>query len=276
MSTTPHAPLFGQPAVLFDLDDTLYWDDRAIETTFRIVCTEATQRYGVPPHVLEQAVRQQAFQLYATYETYPFVQNIGINPLEALWGAFHEGEHPMFRALERIAPGYRVDAWCEGLRHVGIEDRAFAEQLAHMFYTERRNQHFVYDDTFAVLDRLQGKVQLLLLTNGSPDLQKEKLAGQPRIAAYFTHILISGDFGQGKPAPALFAHALERLEVSPTQAVMIGDKLTTDILGANLSGIESIWINHHHATVTTSRPDHIVHQLRDILPILSAKYGLVL
>ena len=48
----------------------------------------------------------------------------------------------------------------------------------------------------------------------------------------------------GKPRKGGFLHILAQLGVSPDQAVMIGDRLFTDVLGANRLGIYSIRIRH--------------------------------
>ena len=133
---------------------------------------------------------------------------IGINPFEGLWANFTQGEDENFRKLEKLAPGYRTESWTRGLAALGIEDRELGYKLGEMFAAERRSRPYVYEETFRVLDALKGKYKLLLLTNGSPDLQKEKLAGVPEIAPYFDHIVISGEFGQGKPATAIFNYAL--------------------------------------------------------------------
>ncbi len=254
--------------VLFDLDDTLYDDARAVRETFRSVCGVAAVRYGVPADVIERAVRQQAHEVYASLETIAFVQDIGINPIEALWGAFCGGVHPQFRVLERLAPTYRDSAWHRGLMHVGIDDRSFAHDLAEAFYASRRRIHYVYEDTFSTLEVLAKSVQLLLLTNGAPDIQKEKLDGQPRIASFFGHIVISGDYGRGKPHPSIFAHALALLGATADEAIMIGDKLTTDIKGANDSGIASIWIDRHRADPGVMRPTYTVQSLGDVVPLI--------
>lgn len=44
-------------AVLFDLDDTLLWDDRSVEEAFRAACEAAGN--NVDPHELEAAVRKE-------------------------------------------------------------------------------------------------------------------------------------------------------------------------------------------------------------------------
>jgi putative hydrolase of the HAD superfamily len=230
-------------AVFFDLDDTLLWDERSVEETFAHVCAYASSRCGVDPHRLEAAVREQARKLYASYETYPFTQNIGINPFEGLWADFRLGDNPNFRKLQQLAPEYRRSAWTMGLKETGIDNPELGAELGQLFYEERRKRPYVYDETFDILKQLKDRYILLLLTNGSPDLQQEKLDGVPELASYFHHIIISGNFGQGKPSPELFAHALERAGVAPHEAIMVGDKLTTDILGANRSGLHSVWIN---------------------------------
>ncbi|HRK21102.1 MAG TPA: YqeG family HAD IIIA-type phosphatase [Fimbriimonadaceae bacterium] len=48
--------------------------------------------------------------------------------------------------------------------------------------------------------------------------------------------------GKFKPSPSMYRQALKQFSVSPQEAVMIGDQLFTDILGANRSGIEAIWV----------------------------------
>lgn len=48
----------------------------------------------------------------------------------------------------------------------------------------------------------------------------------------------------GKPRKKGFLDILDQMGVSPKHAVMIGDRLFTDVLGANRLGIYSIRINH--------------------------------
>jgi len=254
-------------AVLFDLDDTLLWDERSVKEAFEMTCQEAAaENSNIVPIELERAVRAEARKLYESYETFPFTQMIGINPFEALWGQFREGEDPAFRKLEQLAPQYRKNAWTNGLKAVGIDDPELGERLGERFPVIRRQLAYVYEETFEVLDALKGKVKLLLLTNGSPDLQKEKLAGVPMLAPYFDHIVISGNFGRGKPDPSIFEHALHLLGVRPEDSLMIGDKLTTDILGSSRIGMVNIWINHHGLEVGEHvPPTYSVTRLRDIM-----------
>lgn len=257
-------------AVLFDLDDTLLWDDRSVQEAFEATCAEAAKHAAVNPEELEASVRKEARSLYESFETFAFTKMIGINPFEGLWANFTQGENENFRKLEKLAPGYRTESWTRGLAALGIENRELGYKLGELFPAERRRRPYVYEETFRVLDALKGSYQLLLLTNGSPDLQKEKLAGVPNIAAYFDHIVISGEFGVGKPATSIFNHAMGLLGIEAEEGIMIGDKLTTDILGSGSVGMRNIWINHHGLQSGDEIvPVYEVSRLHDILPIIA-------
>lgn len=259
----------AKQAVLFDLDDTLLWDDRSVKEAFEATCQAGAEAAGVDPDELEDAVRKEARALYESYETFPFTKMIGINPFEGLWAHFAAGEQEEFRKLQTLAPSYRKAAWTQGLKALGVDDEELGAKLAEQFPAERRKRPIVYDETFAVLDQLKGKYKLLLLTNGSPDLQKEKLDGVPALIPYFDHIIISGEFGEGKPAASIFKHALERLGIEPEHGIMVGDKLTTDILGANTIGMTSVWINRHGMTRTDEIvPTYEIQNLEELLQLL--------
>lgn len=48
--------------------------------------------------------------------------------------------------------------------------------------------------------------------------------------------------GKYKPNPEAYHSALTQFKVTPEQAIMVGDQLLTDVLGAGRAGIDSIWV----------------------------------
>lgn len=254
-------------AIMFDLDDTLLWDAKSVSEAFKATCEKVVEKYAIDPERLEERVRAHAEELYPTYETYEFVSNIGIGTFEGMWGEFlDDGDD--FRKLRETVPVYRKEAWFRGLQDLDIEDEPLAEELAKIFPEERKKHIFLFEETIEVLDTLKGKFQLLMLTNGSPHLQRTKLSLSPELAPYFDYIVISGEFGKGKPAPEIFNYALGLLGVEKNEVVMIGDNPKTDILGASKVGIDSIWINHHGRELTEITPTFEVNRLKEILPII--------
>lgn len=254
--------------IVFDLDDTLLWDKKSVATAFERTCSFAAEEKGIDPTALEEAVRTEARSLYATYETFEFTKMIGINPFEGLWGAFDDkGE--MFQKMKNIVPTYRQEAWTKGLRQLGVEDPQFGALLAARFVEERKQHPFLYEESLHVLEKLQNDYQLVLLTNGSPSLQQLKLTITPEIAPYFDHIIISGDFGRGKPDVSIFQYALEQAGVQADEALMVGDNLMTDILGANRAGIRSVWINREQQQRSdVSTPTFEIQHLSELFEII--------
>ncbi len=250
--------------LIFDLDDTLLWDKKSVQEAFRLTCEEAEKEYGVNPIELEEKVRSAARELYATYDTYEFTKLIGINPFEGLWGDFTDKININFRKMKEIVPSYRKEAWTKGLKAVGIDNPSYGETLGELFPKYRRTSPFVYEDTFQVLDELKQTYQLVLLTNGSPTLQNEKLDMTPDLVPYFDYIIVSGAFGRGKPDPSIFEHVVSLIDGTKEEALMIGDNLSTDILGSNRIGMKNVWINREGMTADEVKPTYTITNLREL------------
>ena len=254
--------------IIFDLDDTLLWDKKSIKTAFEKTCEYAATKYDVDPEKLEEAVRVEARKLYEGYETYDYTVLIGINPFEGLWGTFDDPTDS-FQKMKEIVPTYRKDAWTNGLKALGIVDAQFGAELGERFVEERKKSPFVYEDTYQVLDELKGQYKLVLLTNGSPSLQNLKLEITPEIPPYFDHIIISGDFGKGKPDASLFEHMMNKAGITAEEGIMVGDNLNTDILGSSRIGMKNVWINREgNKNETQVTPTYEVKSLTEFKELL--------
>ena len=64
-----------------------------------------------------------------------------------------------------------------------------------------------------------------------------------RLARLSAKIDIPTKNGKFKPSPEMYMEALKETGISADQAIMIGDQIMTDILGANRSSIDSIWLH---------------------------------
>ncbi|KGA96555.1 haloacid dehalogenase [Alkalihalobacillus alcalophilus ATCC 27647 = CGMCC 1.3604] len=254
-------------AIFFDLDDTLLWDKKSIQTAFEKTCQLVEDKYGISASGFEEVARKKAKDLYKSYETYEFTQLIGINPFEGLWGKFEE-EHPEFKKMNQMVSSYHLDTWKSALKMFRIEDEEFARELVRAFRKNRKENPFLYEESLEVLERLKKEYRLLLLTNGSPQLQTTKLEITPELRPFFEKIIISGDFGQGKPEPAIFQFALKEMNVTNEEVLMVGDNLMTDILGANRTGIKSVWLNREEKERNEVEPSYEIKDLHELFPLL--------
>ncbi|UAC47659.1 HAD family hydrolase [Bacillus aquiflavi] len=257
-------------AIFFDLDDTLLNDRKSIQTAFDLTCHEIASSYHLNKKDIEARIRKEARKQYATYPFYLFTQQIGINPFEGLWGNFGDVHHWQFRQMGELILDYQTKTWVQGLKDFNLgEDEAI--KARDRFKEARRSSPFLYEETIDVLNTLTAKdFRLLLLTNGAPSLQLEKLTMTPELVPFFEHIVISGNVGFGKPNPVIFEHALRLMELSVDKVVMVGDNLSTDILGATKIGMDSILIDHADGKVAKkAQPTYQVDRLQDILSIIN-------
>jgi FMN phosphatase YigB (HAD superfamily) len=83
----------------------------------------------------------------------------------------------------------------------------------------------------------------------------------------------SANHGRRKPDPAMIHDVLARLGVAPRNALLVGDKIRTDILAACRAGVRSVWLKSGSAPDTgEARPDFVIQDLRQ-LPGLLALLG---
>jgi len=92
---------------------------------------------------------------------------------------------------------------------------------------------------------------------------------------YFDVIVISGEVGIEKPDKQIFQVALKRLGVEAGNAVMVGNRIDADIVGANRVGMKSVWFrwNDRYEEIIGSedeKPDFIIKSLSELPGILSS------
>lgn len=237
-------------ALCFDLDETLLDGAGFLEAT-RVTCGQvAAGRPGLDPEAL-LAANGRVF-----------------------WDYFREIEEPWM--LGRVS-GTEVthEAWRRTLAACGHGDEELVRRATGIHLRLARESHRLFDDARALLDVLDGRLPLALVTNGASDTQQEKIESlgiRPR----FRGIAISGEVGAAKPNPAIFAQAVERLEVGPAATVWhIGDNLRTDVAGAQASGLTAVWLNRKGAVPGDGDPvpDHEIRSLAELVDLLAGPAG---
>ncbi|MDQ6859056.1 MAG: HAD family hydrolase [Chloroflexota bacterium] len=222
-------------ALLFDLDNTLVHEDASTQAAIRRTCECA----DLGPEAAGAAAAA-AEELFRTASVFPYADEMGIWWGEALWGDF-TGDAPGLRALRAFVPGFREAVWTTALQRVGMSDRPLARGLSATFARVRRSDWGLDPAAIPVLDAV-ARYRLALVTNGAPDVQRQKLEGTG-IRSRFGAVIISAQLGIAKPDHRIFDAALDALGASAVDAVMIGDSIQHDIVGARRAGLRTIWID---------------------------------
>jgi putative hydrolase of the HAD superfamily len=95
------------------------------------------------------------------------------------------------------------------------------------------------------LEYLKPRYKLHIITNGFQEVQDKKLRNS-KIDTFFEHIINSEMAGVKKPNPIIFQLALGNAKVNAEKALMIGDNLEADILGAQAVGYRTLHFNAHN------------------------------
>jgi 2-haloacid dehalogenase len=120
-----------------------------------------------------------------------------------------------------------------------------------------------------LLDHAVGRFELVLVTNGFPEVQHPRIL-KSAFGDYFKHIIISEEIGHSKPAREFFDYAFEKMGSPKKEQVMIiGDSLSSDIKGGAQYGIRTCWFNLQGITNQSGiQPDYTVTSLVEISQML--------
>ena len=93
------------------------------------------------------------------------------------------------------------------------------------------------------------------------------------IEKHFDMVLTSVDVGHRKPDERIFLTALRALKVKPHDAVMVGNQISTDIVGGNRIGMKTVlfkWNKRYNEMVTLpeEQPMRTIKSLRELPSII--------
>ena len=102
--------------------------------------------------------------------------------------------------------------------------------------------HYFLPGAKEALDTLRGKYRLFLASNGTASVQHSRLTSAG-LYPYFEKVFVSQALGANKPSRAFFdACAAQIPGFDPQKALMVGDSLTSDILGGINAGMKTCWV----------------------------------
>jgi len=229
-------------AILFDLYGTLIdiETDESMEGIYRTIAHYLTY-HGINLHrweVRDRYYRIMKQQKEACGEAYPEID------VEAIWNEF---------------------LMQEGIRsslHRGQQ----AKVIAHIYRGVSRNRLQLYPDVKRVLDELQKKYRLALISDAQscyalPEIQAVGLEN------YFESIVISSLHGFRKPDARLFQQTLDDMKLEPAEVIWVGNDMFRDIYGAQALGIKNIFVDSNQGAKSYEdvAPDYRAQQFIDVL-----------
>ncbi len=118
-----------------------------------------------------------------------------------------------------------------------------AEAVARAYEHNLSQGHYFLPGAEEAVDRLHRKYRLFLASNGTASVQKGRMTSA-NLYRFFEKVFVSQEIGHNKPDKAYFDGCFAQIpDFDPAKAMIVGDSLTSDILGGQNAGITTCWVN---------------------------------
>jgi len=179
---------------------------------------------------------------------------------EALWLHLHEGED----ALESAALAFQMSKANISNVHILEAGKQYDKIL-------KENVPKLRDDAWEILAKLKKKYVLVLFSSWEKKPQ-QKIIVHLGLDKVFDAIVIhrNKNVKSMLEAKRIGEDVLRKISGKPKRMVMVGDRMSQDIIPAMKIGLETIWIPgpYYPGKREEGPPDHEISDLRELLNIL--------
>ena len=173
--------------------------------------------------------------------------SFGLDPTEAVLGRYHIINKEHWERLERKE--LTRDQVLEGRFRTLFAELGRTVDAAAVTRTYEENLsigHYFLPGAQEAVQRLSQKYRLFLASNGTATVQHARLTSAG-LYPYFEKVFVSQAVGHNKPSREYFDACFSQIPgFDVGKALMVGDSLTSDILGGSQAGMKTCWINPDH------------------------------
>ena len=129
--------------------------------------------------------------------------------------------------------------------------------------------HYFLPGAEEAVENLSKKYRLFLASNGTASVQHGRMTSA-NLYRFFEKVFVSQEIGHNKPSKAYFDGCFALIpDFDPEKAIIVGDSLTSDILGGINAGIRTCWVNPGHLPAREDiRPDYEIEALSQLEALL--------
>jgi 2-haloacid dehalogenase len=200
------------------------------------------------------------------------MEHYGVEPTEERRARYHEINKWHWHQLELKA--MTRDEVLEGrfamfFDELGITVDKFA--VARLYEEYLSQGHFFLPGAEEAVEALHKKYRLFLASNGTASVQKGRMTSA-NLYRFFEISFVSQEIGHNKPSREYFEAAFARIPgFQKEKCLMVGDSLTSDILGGINAGIDTCWVNSTHAPGREDiRPTYQIESLSQLPALMES------
>lgn len=197
------------------------------------------------------------------------IREFGVEPTEAVLARYHEINKWHWEQLELgklTRDQVKQDRFTALFRELG--ETVDAAACAKAYEKNLAIGHYFLPGAEEALEQLHGKYRLFLASNGTASVQKGRMTSA-NLYRFFEQVFVSQEVGFNKPSLEYFQACFARIPgFCPERAMMVGDSLTSDILGGIRAGIPTVWVNPQHKSAGDIHPDYEIEALSQLPRLL--------
>ena len=145
-----------------------------------------------------------------------------------------------------------------------------AEKVARTYEKNLGTGHWFLPGAEEAVDSLHKKYRLFLASNGTASVQKGRMTSA-NLYRFFETVFVSQEIGHNKPSRAYFDACFAQIPgFDPEKCLMVGDSLSSDILGGINAGVKTCWVNPGHADCGETKPDYEIEALAQLPELLKS------
>jgi 2-haloacid dehalogenase len=150
---------------------------------------------------------------------------------------------------------------------LNLDDHLFAQRYLELL----PDNVVLIDGALNLCENLKKHGEIAIITNGIEMTQKKRIENSS-LKNYIDYLSVSEECGSAKPSTIFFEFTASKVKYfSKNETIMIGDRLETDILGAQNFGIDSFWFNPENSLIKNDiYPTYETNKLKTIYRILNS------
>ena len=201
------------------------------------------------------------------------LQSFGLEPTEnvlARYSLINKAHWEMLERKEITREVLLVNRFAVLFQEFGLE--VDPQCCARTYESNLSQGHYFMPGAAEAVERLSRKYKLYLASNGTARVQAGRLASA-NISRFFQEIFISQEVGANKPDGLYFQRCFARIPgFDPQKAMMVGDSLSSDILGGKQAGMLTCWVNPEGKMPRDDiRPDYEIQRLDQLEALLKTE-----
>lgn len=217
-----------------------------------------------------------------------FVKNKSVQAnIEAFKDKGHEiGEKDMEKAIEKTrnfieekylgSPEKYVPGVFTGkmVEFLGLEiDEDVVVEISRIYNEKLINNVYLNEGSMELLDWLEENNYTTVMISNGDTYSINRIVDVLEIRDYFEMIITSENCGAEKSTSIPFKIAMDSLGIKPEDAIMVGDRIDEDVLGAKKLGIKSIFLKGsiwelRNYSKQEIEPDYTIEKIIEVKKIL--------